>query len=185
MAKSNVCITEFAELRLSDKLKSWISHINAFLINNNCNVEASITCRGANGRFAYTSRKSKKSVCIIYITSDSCEIAINGNHFIHPNQTCENNILLELPETILNKVMKGIGCDLPVGYTIPKCLIHDYAINTEFNCSYGVADVFSYNGVKSFRCRHNPRVKFDLLNDATNLSLLEKWIGYEIVWKSV
>ena len=184
MPKSNVCITEFAESRLPDKLKDWITDINKFMVDNGCRVEA------FNTRFQYTSRKSKKSVCVIYMGADSCGISIRGNHFVHPNHTSVNNILNELPENLLNTVMEGIGCSVLTSiikgdeHTMQRCLKNDYSINTEHKCSYGIADVFSHNGVKSFRCRHNPGVYLEL-DESADFKLIKKWIEYEIAWKAV
>ena len=175
MGKSNISINEYAKSKLSNELKEWIAVIDKFMIDNGCKAESFLWGMGAGGRFPYTSRKSKKPVCIIYINPDNgCSIALGGNHFIHPNQTNVRNILDELPQNMLDDVMKGADC-------LGKCITHDYSINPDFKCSYGVADIFSYNGTKSLKCRHNPRFDFSL-DKTTELEIFRKWIEYEVAW---
>ena len=178
MAKSNVDIKEYAETRLPEEVKNWIAAIDKFMVENGCKVDASITMRGTNGRFSYTSRKSRKPVCIVYISPDGCTIALQGNHFIHPNHTSVNNILDELPKNMLDTVMKGA-----FGSCAAACINPDYSVNLAFKCTYGVADVFAHNGVKSFSCRHNPRFHF-ALDETADFEMLKKWIEYEIAWKA-
>jgi hypothetical protein len=84
MAKSNIHIIEHAQPRLPQRITDWLTVIDKFMLDNGCRSEASTTNRGADGKFSYTSRKSKKSVCIIYINSDGCIISVRGNHFVHP-----------------------------------------------------------------------------------------------------
>jgi hypothetical protein len=135
--------------------------------------------RGTNGRFSYISQKSKKPVCIIYISPDSdCRAALGGNHFIHPNHTCADNILDELPKVMLDFIMKGSQ-----GSCICKSLNPDNSVNPDHNCSNG-PDIFAYNGINSFSCRHNPRFDFKLDNTA-EFEKLTKWIKYEIAWEAI
>jgi len=186
MAKIKVQITEYiAETQVPKKVKDWVIAIDKFMLDSGCRVEGF-----ASGRFQYTSRKSKKSVCVIYVGADGCGISMRGNHFVLPNDTSVNNILDELPETKLNSVMDGIGCEVLTAIIkgdetiMQRCLKKDYSVNPEHKCAYGIADVFGHNGVKSFRCGHNPGVYFNL-DESTDFGLIKKWIVYEIAWKAV
>jgi len=99
MAKSNISVKDFSNgsfsPKLSGKLKKRIIAIDTFLTENDCKVEASTTGNGANGRFMYTQRKNKKNICVMYLENESF-IAIGGNHFIQPNDSCVNNRTVRL-----------------------------------------------------------------------------------------
>jgi len=168
--KMKVDINEYA-INQPPEVRAWLSLIDIMLAGN-CRVASSIVSNSkrTDGKFAYTSKKTKKAVCIINIGTSGCNISLRGNHFIHPNGT--GNILDELPEDMFNYVMKGSGCGL--GY----CLNFDYSVKEDSNCVHGAAEVFTYNGIKSFRCPHNG-YKFKL-NEKTNFEMLTRWIKFEI-----
>jgi hypothetical protein len=162
MPKSNICISEYAKTRVPQETADWLAEIDDFLISNNCKAETSVTMKGTHGRFSYTSRKSKKTVCIMYITPDDRRISVRGNHFVEPNESCVNNILDELPKGLYDYVMKGAGRE---GHIVSPIY-------------------FVHNGVRSHRCKENPGWNFDLY-DTANYGILRKWIEYEIAWKAI
>ena len=175
MAKSNVCINEYAN-SLSLEIREWLAKIDKLMIDNGCRTTTGIVSNSkrTDGKFTYTSKKSKKTICIINIGTSGCNISLRANHFMYPNHTNIGNILDELPENILSYVMKGAGCNLGA------CLNHDHSVNQDNECVHGHADVFEYNGRKSHKCPHYGW-KFDI-NDTDNFDILIKWIEYELVW---
>ena len=174
MAKVKVDINEYASSQ-PPQVRAWISKIDKFMIENNCRVVSSVVSnkKRTDGKFTYTSKRTKKSVCIINFGTSGDYISMRGNHFIHPNG--KENILDELPEDVFDFVMKGVGCGLG------HCLNLDYSVNQDRDyCLHGSADVFEYNGQKSYRCSHNGW-RFDLI-ETTNFEMLSRWIALELAW---
>jgi len=171
MAKVKVDINEYASSQ-PPQVKEWLSKIDNFMIDNNCRVVSSVVSnkKRTDGKFVYTSKRTKKSVCIINIGTSGNYISMRGNHFIHP--IGKGNILDELPEDIFDFVMEGVGCGLG------HCLNLDFSVNQGGTCVHNHAEVFEYKGQKSYRCLHNGW-RFDL-NEATNFEMLTKWIAFEI-----
>ena len=147
------------------------------MLDNGCRTAAGIVSNSkrTDGKFTYTSKKSKKTVCIINIGTSGYNISLRGNHFIQPNNTNIGNILTELPESVFNYVMTGAGCKLGA------CLNHDYSVNNNHKCVHGHAEVFEYNGQKSHRCPHYGW-KFEL-SKVENFEMITKWIKYELAWR--
>lgn len=172
MAKVKVGINEYASNQPL-QVREWISRIDKFLDENNCRVVSSVVSnkKRADGKFAYTSTRTKRSICIINMGTSGNYISMRGNHFIHPNG--KENILDELPEDVLNLVMKGAGCELG------RCLNLDYSVNRDNYCVHGNAEVFEYGGQKSHRCPYNGW-RFDL-GETTDFEILSKWIALEIL----
>lgn len=171
MAKVKVDINDYASGQPS-QVRAWISEVDKFRVENNCRVISSVVSnkKRTDGKFTYTSKRTKKSICIINLGTSGNYISMRGNHFIH--HTRNENILDELPEDVLSFVMKGVGCGLG------HCLNLDYSINQDRNyCVHGSAEVFEYKGQKSYRCLHNGW-RFDLI-EATNFEMLSKWITLE------
>jgi len=144
------------------------------MIDSGCRVASSVVSNSKriDGKFTYTSKRTKKSICIINLGRSGNYISLRGNHFIHPNGN--KNILDELPEEVLGFVLKGAGCKL--GY----CLDLDYTINQDNYCVHGNAEVFEYNKQKSHRCPYNGW-RFDLI-ETTDFKILSKWIALEVMW---
>ena len=159
----------------SPPVRKWLENTNKFMLDNNCRVigKTVSNSKRTDSKFTYTSKKSKKTVCIINIGTSGCYISMRANHFIHPNDTITNNILDELPKDMFDFVIKGAGC--------AACLNSDLSMNINHNCCHGHAETFTYKGQKSFRCPHYG-YNFDL-NQATEYETLTKWIEYELVWK--
>jgi len=173
MAKVKVDINEYAANQLP-QVRVWLSKVDKFMIENNCRVVSSIVSNSkrTDGKFTYTSKRTKKSVCIINLGTSGCYVSMRGNHFIHSGG--EETILNELPRDVLNFVMQGAGCELG------HCLNLDYSINHDNYCVHGNAEVFEYNEQKSHRCPHNGW-RFEL-DETTNFDILSRWIALEIVY---
>ena len=173
MARVNVDINEYASSQ-PPNVKLWLAEIDKLMRDNNCRVVSSVVSnkKRTDGKFTYTSKRTKKSVCIINMGTSGNYISMRGNHFIHPNS--DNKILDELPPEMFGFVMNGAGCSLG------HCINHDYTVNTNNCCVHGNAEVFEYKGQKSFRCPHFGW-NFDL-NETTNFEMLTKWIMLEIAW---
>ena len=173
MAKSNVTTNEYAN-SLPPEVKEGIAKLDKLMLEVGCRVAAGVVSNSkrTDGKFSYTSRKSKKTVCIINIGTSGCNISLRANHFIHPNNTNTGNILDELPEDVFNYVIRGAGCG--------SCVNPDLSINTGHKCVHGHAEVFEYNGIKSYRCPHYGYLF--KLDTATDFEMLAKWIEYELAW---
>ena len=174
MAKSNVKINEYASTQ-PPEVRKGIALLDKLLTDGNCRVTAGVVSNSkrTDGKFSYTSRASKKTVCIINIGTSGCNISLRANHFIHPNHTNIGNILDELSEDVLNFVIKGAGCGV--------CVNPDFSTNTSHKCVHGHAEIFSYKGKMSYRCPHYGY--FFMLEKATDFEMLAKWIEYELAWK--
>ena len=173
MAKVKVNINEYASNQPS-VVRAWISTVDKHMIDNGCRIVSSVVSnkKRTDGKFTYTSKRTKKTVCIINMGTSGHYISMRGNHFIHPDRKL--SVLDELPDDMLSFVMKGAGCKPGTG-----CLNEDYSVKQgDYLCVHNVAEVFEYNGQKSFRCSHNGW-KFDL-NDNTNFEMLTKWVMLEI-----
>ena len=170
MAKVKVDINEYASNQPL-VVREWLSTIDKLMIGDNCRVASSVVSnkKRTDGKFSYVSKKTKKTVCIINMGTSGNYISMRGNHFIYPGG--KENILDQLPKDMFDFVIKGAGCE--PGH----CLNFDYSINQDNYCVHGNAEVFEYNGQKSFRCPHNGW-KFDL-NEITNFEMLTKWIRLE------
>lgn len=173
MAIVKIDINEYAAFQ-PPKVRAWLAEIDVLLRNGGCRVVSSVVNnkKRTDGKFSYTSKRTKKTVCIINIGTSGHYISMRGNHFIHPNS--KENILDELPEDTLDFVLRGAGCG--AGH----CLNLDYSVNTDNSCVHGNAEVFEYKGQKSFRCPHNGW-NFNL-NETTNFEILTRWIALEIAW---
>ena len=173
MAKVKIDINDYASNQPT-QVRAWISEINEFMVDNNCRVVSSVVSnkKRTDGKFTYTSKRTKKSICIINFGTSGNYISMRGNHFIHPSE--KENILDELPEDVFDFVMKGAGCK--PGH----CLNLDYSVNEDSNCVHGNAEVFEYKKQKSHRCPHNGW-RFDLV-DTTDFEMLSKWIELELEW---
>lgn len=130
MAKVKVDINEYVSNQ-PPRVTTWISKIDKFMTENNCRVVSSVVSnkKRTDGKFTYTSKRSKKSVCIINFGTSGNYISLRGNHFIHPNR--KENILGELPKDVFDFVMKGAGCKLG------HCLNLDYSVNQDNYCVHG------------------------------------------------
>ena len=171
MAIVKVDINEYASSQPA-KVRAWLSEIDKLMRDSNCRVTSSIVSnkKRTDGKFSYTSKRTKKTVCIINIGTSGHYISMRGSHFIRPNG--KESILDELPEDMFNFVIKGAGCRLG------HCLNFDYSVNIDNNCVHGNAEVFEYNGRKSFRCPYFGW-NFDL-NENTNFEMLTRWIVLEV-----
>ena len=178
MAKSNITINQYA-CSLSPEIREWLAKIDKLMLDNGCRTASGVVSNSKrnDGKFTYTSKKSKKTVCIINIGTSGCFISLRANHFIHPNGTCAGNILDKLPENIFNFVIKGAGC--PPALT--SCILPDYNVNPNCKCCHGHAEVFEYNGHKSHRCPHFGW-NFEL-NKLENYDIITEWIKNELVWR--
>ena len=175
MAKSNVNINEYAS-SLSPEIREWLTKVDNLMLTNGCRTTTGVVSNSkrTDGKFTYTSKKSKKTICIINIGTSGYNISLRANHFMYPNQTNVGNILDELPEDVFNYVINGAGCNLGA------CLNYDYSVNQNNSCVHGHAEVFEYNGQKSHKCPHYGW-KFDL-NETQNFNIIAKWIEYELAW---
>lgn len=170
MAKIKVDINEYASSQPS-QVRGWVLEIDKYMTENNCRVVSSVVSnkKRTDGKFTYTSKRTKKSVCIINFGTSGNYISMRGNHFTHLNG--KESILEHLPEDLFSFVMKGAGCELG------HCLNLDYSVNQDNYCVHGNAEVFEYNKQKSYRCPHNGW-RFNL-NETTNFEMLSKWIALE------
>jgi len=173
MAKVKVDINEYASSQ-PPQVRKWISKIDEHMTENDCRVVSSVVSnkKRTDGKFTYTSKRTKKSICIINLGTSGNYISLRGNHFITPNR--KENILDELPEDVFGFVINGVGCNLG------HCLNLDYSVNQDNYCVHGNAEVFEYNKQKSHRCPHNGW-RFDLI-ETTNFEMLSKWIALEVAW---
>jgi len=173
MAIVKVSINEYATNQ-PPAVKQWLATVDKIMADANCRVVSSVVSnkKRTDGKFSYTSKRTKKTICIINMGTSGHYISMRGNHFIHPNG--KESILSELPEDIFNYVIKGAGCGLG------HCLNFDFSINPDKKCVHGNAEVFNYNGQKSFRCPHYGW-NFEL-NETTNFDMLTKWITLEVEW---
>jgi hypothetical protein len=173
MAIVKVDISEYANSQ-PPKVRVWLSAVDKLMHDGNYRVVSSVVNnkKRTDGKFTYTSKRTRKSICIVNLGTSGNYISMRGNHFIHPNG--KENILDELPEDVFNFVMKGAGCELG------NCLNLDYSINQDNYCVHDNAEVFEYNGQKSHRCPHNGW-RFDLI-ETTNFEILSRWIALEVAW---
>jgi hypothetical protein len=172
MAKVKIDITEYASNQ-PPTVREWLATIDKQMIDSGCRVASSVVSNSkrTDGKFTYTSKRTKKSICIINLGTSGNYISLRGNHFINPNG--KENILDELPEDVFDFVMKGVGCRLG------HCLNLDYSVNQDRDyCVHGSAEVFEYNGQKSYRCSHNGW-RFDLVG-TTNFEIISRWIALEV-----
>jgi len=179
MARVKVGINEYA-INQPQAVREWLALVDKLIINSGCRVASSVVSnkKRTDGKFTYTSKRTKKTVCIINIGTSGCYISMRGNHFIHPNG--KGNILDELPKDMFDFVIKGAGCEPGRG-----CLNADYSAKQgtykgNNPCMHGVAEVFDYKGQRSFRCPHYGW-NFDL-NETMNFEMLTKWISLEVGW---
>ena len=173
MAKVKVDINEYANNQ-PKAVRDWLAGVDKLMRDGGCRGISSVVSNSkrTDGKFTYTSKRTKKTVCIINMGTSGNYISMRGNHFINPNG--KENILDELPEGMFDFVMKGVGCGLG------HCLNLDYSINHNNSCVHDSAEVFEYNRQKSYRCSHNGW-RFDL-SETTNFDMLTKWIMLELAW---
>jgi len=174
VAKVKVDVSEYASTQ-PPKVRAWLSAVDKLMRDSNCRFTCSVVNnkKRTDGKFTYTSKRTKKSVCIINLGTSGNYISMRGNHFVHPD--VKENILDELPEDIFGFVIKGAGCELG------HCLNLDYSVNQDNYCVHGNAEVFDYNGQKSHRCPRNGwRLK---LIETTNFEILSRWIALEVTWQ--
>ena len=167
MAKSNVTINEYAN-SLSPKIRDWLAKVDKFMLDNGCRTNSNVVnnSKRTDGKFIYTSKKTKKTVCIINIGTSRCNISLRGNHFIHPNG--KGNILDELPEDMFSIVRGRKSCG---------CRNTDHSINANYDCVHGVAGLYTYKGEMLVSCLYGG---FDFtLNETANFDMLTKWIILE------
>ena len=156
---------EFANSQPPD-LKSWIICLEKFLMDNGCKIVTfSLSNTNGGGSFAYASRKSNRTVCRINMGISGSEIVLKGNHFGD-----KNNILSELPESMLNVVKSVRGCG--------DCEARNP--DTFKYCRHGGAYKFSYDG-SDYECCVFEGYTFSLSEaSAEERELLKKWIRYEL-----
>lgn len=179
MAKIKLDINEYASNQ-PRTIREWLARIDKLMIDDGCRVASSVVSNSkrTDGKFTYTSKRTKKTVCIINMGTSGCNISMRGNHFIFPKGN--EMILDELSQEIFDYVIEGAGCKPGEG-----CLSDDYTAKQGIYkgnnpCMHGVAEVFEYNGQKSHRCPHYGW-RFDL-NEAKNFEMLTKWIALELAW---
>jgi len=80
MAKVKVDINEYANSQPS-QVRAWISKIDKIMIENGCHVASSIVSnrKRTDGKFTYTSKRTKKSVCIFNFGTSGNFISLRGN----------------------------------------------------------------------------------------------------------
>jgi len=173
MAIVKMDINEYASNQ-PQSVKKWLAETDKLMRDGGCRVISSVVSNSkrTDGKFTYTSKQTKKSICIINIGTSGNFISMRGNHFMRPNG--ELTILDKLPQDIYNFIMSGVGCGLG------HCLNLDYSINHNKSCVHDNAEVFEHNGQKSYKCGHNGW-RFDL-NEDTNFEVLTKWIELELAW---
>jgi hypothetical protein len=160
-------INEFASSQ-PQKVKEWLVMIDKFMLDGRCRIDSKVVSNSKriDGRFSYTSKKTKKTVCIIIIGSSGCKISLRGNHFIHPNS--KGNILDELPADMFSVVKKRKSCG---------CRNSDHSINYNYDCVHGVCGLYIYKKKTFVTCLYSG---FDFaLDDTTNFDMLTKWIVLE------
>ena len=179
MAKVKIDINEYAGSQPLP-MKEWLAVVDKLMLDSGCRVASSVVSNSKrnDGKFTYTSKRTKKTICIINIGTSGCNISMRGNHFIFSKGN--ENILDNLPKDVFDYVIKGAGCKPGEG-----CLNDDYTAKRgtykgNNPCMHGVAEVFEYKGQKSHRCPHYGW-KFDL-KEAKNFEILMKWIALEIAW---
>jgi len=152
---------QFAAPQLPE-IRDWICDIEKLLVDGGCKLSTFfLSNTNGDGSFSYASRKSKKTVCRIAMGIAGCLVEIRGNHF-----TNENNILPELPQSMLSVVKSG-RCGACAGG------------NPNFiSCRHGGPFKFTYNGENLERCAFGGYV-FSLDN-AAERELLKKWTKYEL-----
>ena len=167
MAKVKVDINEYASVQ-PPWVRTWLAEANDLMIKCGCRVESFVVSNSkrTEGKFVYTSRKTKKTVCIIFINASGCNISLRGNHFIHHNGT--GNILDELPEDMFAVVSGRKSCG---------CRHSDHSVNTANNCVHGIAGLYTYKGSTYITCLYDGFVF--ALKESTNFDMLTKWIALE------
>ena len=87
MAKVNVDINEYASNQPS-QVKAWLLKIDKFMTENNCRVASSVVSnkKRTDGKFTYTSKRTKKSICIVNLETSGNYISMRGSHFIHTSR---------------------------------------------------------------------------------------------------
>ena len=144
------------------QIRDWICDAEKLLVDNGCKLSTFfLSNTNGDGSFSYASRKSKKTVCRIAMGMMGSLVEIRGNHFAN-----EKNILLELPQNMLN-VVKGGGCG--------ACAKGDPNF---VKCRHGGPFKFAYKGENFERCAFGGYV-FPLDN-AAERELLKKWLQYEL-----
>ena len=167
MARVNVDINDYANSQ-PPKVKLWIAEIDKLMRDNNCRVVSSVVSnkKRTDGKFTYTSKRTKKSVCIINMGTSGNYISMRGNHFIHSNG--EGSILDALSDDMFTVVRGRASCG---------CRNPDHNINPDYDCVHGVAGLYTYKGETLITCLYGG---FDfVLNETTNFDMLAKWIALE------
>jgi len=170
MPKVKVDINEYARSQ-PPKVREWIANVDKLMQDYGCHVSSSVVSNSkrTDGKFSYTSKKTMKTVCIINIGTSGCNIALRGNHFIHPNGT--GNILDELPDDMFSAIrLHKKGPD-------HLCRNPDYSINLDHDCVHGVCGLYTYKGETFTTCLYGG---FNYaLNETTNFDVLTKWVALE------
>ncbi|MCL1844552.1 MAG: hypothetical protein FWF77_01455 [Defluviitaleaceae bacterium] len=174
MAKVKLDINNYARSQ-PPKVRQWLAEIDKLMLDGNCRIASSLVSNSkrTDAKFSYTSKRTRKAICIINMGTSGNYISMRGNHFVHP--IGDNVILDELPEEMLDFVMKGAGCGSG------HCLNRDYTVNADNTCVHKHAEVFEFKGQKSFKCSHYGW-NVDL-NEATDFEILTKWIVLETAWR--
>ena len=167
---NKVDISEYASFQPL-RVRQWLAEVDKLMNENGCRYASKIVSNSkrTDGRFTYTAKKTKKTVCIITIGTSGCKISLRGYHFICPNG--KGNILDELPDDMMLVVKgrKSCGCRKP-----------DHSINHEYDCVHGVCGLYTYKGEIFVTCLYGG---FDFaLNESTNFDMLTRWIKLESVF---
>ena len=164
---SNADINEHAGTQ-PPTVRAWLAKADQLLTSSGCRTTGKVVSNSkrTDAKFTYTSKKTKKTVCIINIGTSGCNISLRGNHFIHPNG--KGNILDELPSDMFSVVKgrKSCGCRNP-----------DHSVNPGYDCVHGVAGLYTYKGETFLTCLYGG---FNYaLNETSRFDMLTKWLVLE------
>jgi len=162
-----VNIAEYANTQ-PPEIKEWVINLDK-LLTQSCKVTGEIRYFLCDGVFAYTSRKTKKVICKIYLRATHSSIIPNVCHFEN-----SSNILAELSENMLNYMRsKNKSCRNCSERNDPY-FVH---------CMHGgEPHRFSYEGEDFELCRFSG-FEFSLC-DVKERAVLKKWIEHELDWGS-
>jgi len=164
---SKVEITAYANSQ-PPEVRGWLVAVDKLMTDSGCRVVSKVVSNSkrTDSKFTYTSKKTKKTVCIINIGTSGCNISLRSNHFIHPNG--KGNILDELPEDMFHTVRGRASCG---------CRNPDHSVNLDYDCVHGVAGLYTYKDETLLTCLYGG---FDfVLNESANFDILTKWVELE------
>ena len=145
------------------EIRDWIIDIEKLLINNGCKISSFyLSNSNGEGSFGYVSHKGK-TICRITMGITGSAIEIRGHHFGN-----KENILSELPESMLNVVKNVSGCG--------GCEARNP--DTFVKCRHGGAWKFTLEG-KEYECCVFGGFIFPL-NIAEERELIRRWVELEI-----